>query len=68
MEIVGKLSEGNKHENCAAYLIVLGYKRVCMLASIPVSQGSLGLDLIDHRMRHCSKLGDSNKKNISNVF
>ena len=33
-----------------------------MLVSIPVSQGSPGLDLIDHRMRHCSKLEDSNRK------
>lgn len=33
------------------------------MVSIPVSQGLPGLDLIDHRMRHCSKLGDSNKKN-----
>ena len=45
-------------------LIVLGYKRVCMLVSIPVSQGSPGLDLIDHRMRHCLKLEDENQVKV----
>lgn len=39
-----------------------------MLVSIPVSQGSPGLDLIDHRMRHCLKLEDSNKKQFKCIL
>ena len=49
-------------------LIVLGYKRACRLVSIPVSQGLPGLDLIDHRMRHCSKLGDGSQGKAGNHF